>query len=86
MAPITDITVATKVTISDSDRNCAIRYLRGEPKTFLTPTSRARFDDLAVLRFMKLTQAISNIKMAMAEKIYTYWILPFPLVRLRGLR
>src|SRR4051794_35971453 len=60
---------AKRVTITDSVRNCAIKYLRGEPKTFLTPTSRARFEERAVERFMKLTQAISNIKIAIAEKI-----------------
>src|SRR6185312_7485348 len=57
----TAITVAMKVTITDSDRNCAIKNLRGEPNTLRTPTSRARFDERAVERFMKLTQAISRM-------------------------
>src|ERR1700733_14881429 len=71
LAPKTAITVAIKVTITDSDKNCAIKYLRGEPSTLRTPTSRALFDERAVDRFMKFTQAMSNINMAMAEKMYT---------------
>jgi len=30
-----------------------------------------------VERFMKLIQAISSIKTAIVENMYTYWILPF---------
>src|SRR3569833_2832916 len=63
------ITVEASVTSADSDKNCATRYPRGEPKTLRTPTSRARLADLAVERFMKLTQASISTKMAMAEYI-----------------
>src|ERR1700735_5329465 len=63
------INVAANVTIIDSVRNWAISCLRAEPSTLRTPTSRARFDDLAVERFIKFTQAISKIKMATAENI-----------------
>ena len=70
-AASTAIKAPIKVTTMDSVKNCAIRYLRGDPSTFLTPTSRARFDERAVDKFMKLTQAISNINMAIAEKMYT---------------
>src|SRR5437868_4179502 len=57
------------VTIIDSVRNCAIKYLRGEPSTLRTPTSFALLDERAVDRFIKFTQAISSINIAMAEKI-----------------
>ena len=60
----------------DSLRNCVIKFLRSVPNTLRTPTSLALFAERAVVRFMKLMQAISKIKMATAEKIYTYCILP----------
>src|SRR5271165_6738402 len=66
------IAVAAIVTKMDSVKNWAIKYLRGDPNTLRTPTSRARFDERAVERFMKFTQAISKMNMATAEKIYTY--------------
>ena len=50
---------------------------RVDPATFLIPTSFARLDERAVERFMKFTQAISKMKKAMIEKIYTYVILLF---------
>src|SRR5450631_2460349 len=56
----------------DSDRNCKIRSLRRVPKTLRIPTSRARLADRAVVRFIKLIQAMSRMKIATAEKIYTY--------------
>src|SRR5580658_3779855 len=65
----TAINAATAVTNIDSVRNWATRYLRGEPSTLRTPTSRARLADRAVERFIKLTQAMSRTKRAMAEKI-----------------
>src|ERR1700761_4515899 len=63
------IRVDTSVTRIDSVRNWAMRCLRAEPNTLRTPTSRARFDDRAVERFMKFTQAIIKINIAMAEKM-----------------
>src|SRR5450432_370037 len=62
----------------DSERNCSTRFLRVVPKTFRIPTSRARLADRAVVRFIKLIQAIRRIKAATAENIYTYWIFPPP--------
>src|SRR5580704_7187904 len=66
----TAIIAAARVTMTDSIKNWAMRYFRGEPNTFLMPTSLALFEDLAVERFMKLIHAINKIKIAMAEKIY----------------
>src|SRR6185503_2635500 len=63
------ISAATKVINTDSVRNWKTKYLRGEPSTLRTPTSRARFAERAVERFMKLTQAISRIKRAIAENM-----------------
>src|ERR1700743_474734 len=68
-ATVTARMAPASVTITDSVRNWAMRYLRGEPSTFLTPTSLARLAERAVDRFMKLIQARSRMKGAMAEKI-----------------
>src|SRR5882757_951527 len=76
IAAIKAITVAAKATKIDSIRNCAIRCFFNDPKTLRTPTSRALFADLAVERFMKLTQAINSINRAIAEKMYTYCVVP----------
>src|SRR6185503_527018 len=65
----TAMIAARRVIITDSAKNWAMRYLRGDPSTLRTPTSRARFADRAVERFMKFIQAISNMNKAMAEKI-----------------
>src|SRR5688572_11163575 len=56
----------------DSVRNCFTRLAFNEPNTLRTPTSLARLADRAVDRFIKFTQAISKMKNAMAENIYTY--------------
>ncbi|MNY78501.1 hypothetical protein D3C86_2187690 [compost metagenome] len=53
----------------DSVRNCHTSSIFSEPITFLTPTSRARFEEPAVDKFMKLMQAISSIMMATALKM-----------------
>ena len=53
-------------------RNCETRLRFSVPSTFLIPTSFARFAECAVVRFMKLMQAIININKATAENIYTY--------------
>src|SRR5450755_3991615 len=60
-----------KLNKTDSVKNCVIKCDRSEPATFLIPTSFARLAERAVERFIKLTQAISKIKMAITEKIYT---------------
>src|SRR5580704_14339061 len=66
------ITNDRKQATKDSVRNCVIRLFFRPPNTFLTPTSFARLAEDAVERFMKLMQASNKIKMAIAEKIYTY--------------
>ena len=66
-----------RLTKTDSVRNCTIKLFLRLPNTFLMPTSLARLDECAVERFIKLTHAISRIKIAIAEKIYTYWELLF---------
>ena len=53
----------------DSPRNCLIRFVRAAPNTLRMPTSFARFVAIAVVRFMKLIQAMNRIKMAMAAYI-----------------
>src|SRR5215831_5540323 len=73
----TDNMEAIRLIRIDSVRNCLTRLLRSEPRTFRTPTSFARLEERAVERFIKLTQAMSKMKIAMAEKMYTYWILLF---------
>src|SRR5579863_722205 len=58
-----------KLISTDSVRNCVMRLERREPATFLMPISFKQLDDRKVERFMKLTQAINRIKIAMREKI-----------------
>src|SRR4030095_11933973 len=60
-----------KLTNTDSVRNWVIRLERNDPATFLIPTSFARFAERAVDKFIKFTQAISKMKKAITEKIYT---------------
>ncbi len=59
------IMVATSIAMSavatDSPRNCTMSWTRDAPSDFRTPTSRARFAERAVDRFMKLMQAIKRI-------------------------
>src|ERR1700722_9426201 len=57
---------------TDSNKNWQIRSLRCEPITLRTPTSLARFSDLAVERFMKLIQAIANTSMPIILNKRTY--------------
>ena len=61
----------------DSDRNWDINPFRLDPSTFRTPISLARLMERAVVRFTKLTTAISKINNPIPVKIYTYSILPF---------
>src|SRR5882672_6579545 len=58
-----------KLTNTDSVKNWVMRLERSEPATFRMPTSFARLAERAVDRFIKFTQAISKIKMAIIEKI-----------------
>src|SRR5688572_6925124 len=60
----------------DSVRNCMTSFFRSVPNTLRMPTSRALPAERAVVRFMKLMQAISNINKATAEKMATYCMLP----------
>src|SRR5690349_16747777 len=54
----------------DSPRNCITNDFFSAPNTFLMPTSDERLEDRAVARFMKLIQAIINVKMAIEPRIY----------------
>ncbi len=63
-------TNAMKLIKTDSPRNWLINEPFSAPNTFLMPTSALRFEDRAVLRFMKLMQAISNVNSAMEASIY----------------
>ncbi len=56
--------------------NCLINTPRTAPTTFLTPISFARFTDRAVVRFMKLMQAISKINTAIMLNKCTYSMRP----------
>ena len=62
---------AASVTSIASPMNCATRCLRPAPTTLRTPTSRARSTDRAVVRLIKLMQAMSSKKTAMAATIRT---------------
>ena len=62
----------------DSPMNCLIKSHFTAPVTFLTPISLIRVEDLAVVKFIKLMQAMSRINTAIAEKIYTYSMMPPP--------
>src|SRR6516164_7783583 len=61
---------ATRHKVNDSLRNCTINCLRVLPITLRMPISLARFTDRATVRFIKLMQAISKIKIAIAESMY----------------
>ena len=58
-----------KDTRTDSVKNCQIRVFRLAPTTFLTPTSFALSNDLAVERLMKLMPARINNSKDTAERI-----------------
>ena len=62
--------------LSDSKKNCSTSCFLPDPSVFLTPTSFALFSERAVERFMKLTQAISNMINAMMVNSRTYSIMP----------
>ena len=64
------LTKSAKTAIKvDSVKNCPISAFFSEPKTLRIPTYFALPEDLAVVRFMKLIQAINKINSAAAEKI-----------------
>jgi hypothetical protein len=50
--------------------------LSAQSENEFIPTSRARFSDLAVLRFIKLIQASSTTKTPIIPKSHTYWMSP----------
>jgi hypothetical protein len=56
--------------------NCVISSLFFAPATLRIPTSFARFSLRAVLKFMKLIQAINKIKAAIIANSFTNSILP----------
>src|ERR1700743_3706504 len=60
----------------DSPKNWKISDPLNAPATLRMPTSRARFSLRAVLRFMKLIQAINNISAAIIENVRTVEIRP----------
>ena len=55
--------------IIDSPKNCLIRFARFAPTTFLNPISKERPLERAVVRFMKLTHAMSMTKSAIIVKL-----------------
>ncbi len=55
---------AIKVSKTASPINCCIKTPRTAPTTLRTPISLARFTDRAVVKFIKLIQAMSRIKTA----------------------
>ena len=61
--------IAIPVSNIDSPMNWTISWLRCAPTTLRTPTSRARCVDRAVVRFMKLMQAMINTNNAIAENV-----------------
>src|SRR4029079_9180679 len=60
----------------DSLKNWPINCLRREPTALRIPISFARFDERAVLRFIKLIQAISNTITPNIPNSLTYLIYP----------
>ena len=68
--------IANNVSSTDSLRNWPINCFFTEPNTFRIPTSLALLKARAVERLVKFTQASNKIKIANAEKIYTYWMSP----------
>ena len=62
---------------TDSPKNCFSREDRSAPNTFRTPTSAARFEELAVDKFMKLMQAINKVSSATeAKQIMNFYCRP----------
>src|SRR5829696_1789456 len=53
-----------------SQRNCLTSEVFSAPNTFRTPISIALFEDRAVERFIKLTQAMSKVTMAIDMRMY----------------
>ncbi|MNL62949.1 hypothetical protein D3C87_1870250 [compost metagenome] len=62
---------------TDSLTNCLASNPLAAPTTLRIPTSLARSAERAVVRFTKLMQAISRMKMATTENTYTLLMLPF---------
>ena len=60
----------------DSLKNCPINSPRPEPMALRTPTSFALFSERAVLKFMKLMQAINKTMSPKMPKSFTYLIKP----------
>ena len=73
---IIENTNAMSARIIDSKKNCTISCFLSDPNVLRMPTSLALFSERAVERFMKLTQAINNMMMAIMVNILTYSIMP----------
>ncbi len=71
------ITSERRLVSTASPMNWLMSIFRCAPITLRRPTSRARFAEREVARFMKLITAISRMSNAMNEKRYTCWMLPF---------
>src|SRR5262245_10093148 len=65
-----------KTTRNDSVRNSQISCVLAEPIDLRMPTSRARFSDCAVLKFMKFMHASSNTKIPIVANSQTNCTLP----------
>src|ERR1700760_4625377 len=65
---------ANPATNNDSLKKRPISWLRREPTVLRMPTSRARFSDLAVDKFIKLIQASTSTTLPMIPNSQTYWI------------
>ena len=65
----TAIKTAKKVNRIDSVKNCLTSLALFEPNTLRIPTSFERVEERAVVRFIKLIQAISKMNPAIMEKI-----------------
>ena len=62
-------TNATILIVTDSFKNCFMRFDRLAPNVFLIPISGARIIPCAVVKFMKFIQANSKTKSETKEKI-----------------
>ncbi len=66
-----DNKTAASVTTKDSLMNCIASCFLNAPSDLRTPISLARSADFAVVRLMKLTQAMINVRIAAVARMYT---------------
>ena len=69
-------TKAKKAMSRDSLKNCPMSCFRLEPMALRTPTSLARFSERAVLKFIKLMQAITKMNRPKMPNSRTYLMNP----------